>query len=269
MIKDISFGKYMPTDSFLHKMDPRFKLVLLIASIVFVFVSSNYFSLALVTVFCFVLIAVSKVRVRLYLANLKPILPIILITSVLSAIYVKTGTVLLSFWKITIYSDSIERIVFMIMRISLLVIFSSILSYTTSPTMLTSAIESLLSPLKYIGLKNAVHTMAMTMTIALRFIPTLIEETEKIMNAQKARGADFESGGLIKRVRALIPILVPLLISSVRRAEELANAMECRCYNGAEGRTRYKLLHFGARDITALVVSAVFLTGIILLNALL
>lgn len=265
----ISFGKFIPTDSFLHKTDPRTKLTMLIASIVFVFLCKNYISLLLMTVFTAALAAISKVRVRMYLSNMKPILPIVIITSVLSAVYVRTGTVLLSFWKISVYSDAVDRIVFMVIRITLLVMLSAVLSYTTSPTSLTAALESLLSPLRFIGLKNAVHTMAMTMTIALRFIPTLIEETEKIMNAQKARGADFESGGLIKRIKALLPILVPLLISSVRRAEELADAMECRCYNGAEGRTRYSKLRLGLRDAVSFAVCAAVFSGVILINVFL
>ena len=269
MLENISFGKFIPLDSFLHKMDPRFKLVLLIAIIVFVFITSNYFSLALILAFSVFLMLASKIKLKMFLSNVKPILPIIIITAILSAIYVKTGDVLVSFWKITIYSDAIERIVFMIIRISLLIIISSLLSYTTSPTSLTSALESLFSPLKYIGLKNAVHTMAMTMTIALRFIPTLIEETGKIMNAQKARGADFESGGILKKVKALLPVLVPLLISSVRRAEELANAMECRCYSGADGRTRYKKLSFGKRDVIATAICVFVFAGVIVLNILL
>ena len=265
MLENISFGKYIPRDSAIHKMDPRFKLILLLAIIIFIFLTSNFFSLGLILLFSIALMLLSKISIKMFLLNVKPILPIIVITSILSAIYVKTG-VAYSIWKITIYSDAIEKIIFMIVRISLLIIISSLLSYTTSPTSLTAALESLLSPLKFIGLKSAVHTMAMTMTIALRFIPTLIEETIKIMNAQKARGADFESGGILKKVKALLPVLVPLLISSVRRAEELANAMECRCYSGAEGRTRYKKLQCGANDIIATIICILVFTCVILLN---
>lgn len=262
----ISFGKYYSTGSVLHRLDPRTKLVLLIASIVFVFLSNNYILLAAVTLFTVCLMLLSKIRLGMYLTNLKPVLPIVMLTSILSALYVKTGRVLFSLWKITVYSDAVDRIVFMVVRIALLVMLSAVLSYTTSPTSLTAALESLLSPLKYIGLKNAVHTLAMTMTIALRFIPTLIDETEKIMNAQKARGADFENGGLIKRIKALLPVLVPLLISSVRRAEELANAMECRCYSGAEGRTRYSKLKLGARDAVAVLASSAVFAATVIIN---
>lgn len=265
MLENISFGKFIPLDSFIHKMDPRFKLVLLLAIIVFIFIASNYFALGLMLVFSICLMLLSKIKIKMFLSNVKPILPIIVITSILSAIYVKTG-VAYTFWKITVYSGAFEKIIFMVIRISLLIIISSLLSYTTSPTSLTSALESLFSPLKYIGLKNAVHTMAMTMTIALRFIPTLIEETIKIMNAQKARGADFESGGVLKKVKALLPVLVPLLISSVRSAEELANAMECRCYSGADGRTRYKKLQFSKIDIIATIISLFAFAGVALLN---
>lgn len=265
MLENISFGKYIPLNSVIHNMDPRFKLVLLLSIIVFIFLANNFLSLGLMLIFSLLLMILSKISIKMFLQNVKPILPIIILTSVLSAIYVKTG-IEYNIWIITIYSDAIEKIIFMIVRISLLIIISSLLSYTTSPTSLTSALESLLSPLKLIGLKNAVHTMAMTMTIALRFIPTLIEETIKIMNAQKARGADFESGGIIKKVKALLPILIPLLISSVRRAEELANAMECRCYSGADGRTRYKKLQFGKIDISASIFCVIIFSGVILLN---
>lgn len=266
MMSSITFGKYVPGHSILHRLDPRYKIILLIASIVFLFLTANYISLAWMLLFTVTAMILSRIPLKMYLSNLKPILPILILTSILSALYVKTGRILVEFWAIKIYSDCIERIVFMLMRILLLIILSAMLSYTTSPTSLTSAIESLLSPLRWIGLGGAVHIMAMTMTIALRFIPTLIEETAKIMNAQKARGADFESGGLIKRVKALLPVLVPLLISSVRRAEELANAMECRCYNGAVGRTRYKRLHFAGRDLAALLITAAIFACVILWN---
>lgn len=266
MFSDISFGNYLPTNSVLHRLDPRYKIVLLIATIVFLFLTKTYLSLGLMALYVIVLMLFSKIPVRMYLANLKPILPILILTSVLSALYVKTGRIICEFWVITVYSDAIERIVFMLGRILLLIIVSAMLSYTTTPTSLTAALESLLSPLSRIGLRSGVHIMVMTMTIALRFIPTLIDETGKIINAQKARGADFESGNLFRRVKALVPILVPLLISSVRRAEELANAMECRCYHGAEGRTRYKRLHSSRRDFVATFLTALILCGILFLN---
>lgn len=263
MLKDITFGQYFESKSFLHKTDPRIKIILMIALIVFIFISKNMFSLGFATLCTFFIIAISKVPIKMYLKNMKAILPILIFTAIINLFYGEGGTVLLSFWKLSITTDGVYRSVFMALRIVLLIFISSILTYTTTPNDLTDAIESLLSPLKFIGLKSAVHTLAMMMTIALRFIPTLIEEAEKIMNAQKARGADLESGGLIDRVKALIPILIPLLISSVRRAYELAEAMECRCYNGGEGKTRMKQMKLSVTDFIAsgfvIIVCAVIL----------
>ncbi len=269
MLKDITFGQYYEGSSFIHKLDPRTKLLLLIAVIVFIFVSQNAFSLALCGLFILFVLSVSKVPIKLYLKNIKAILPIVIFTTIINMIYGKGGTVLVEFWKITITTGGIARALFMAFRIILLILFSSVLTYTTTPNDLTDAIENLLSPLKFIGLKSAVHTLAMMMTIALRFIPTLVEETEKIMNAQKARGADLENGKLLERIKALIPILIPLLISSVRRAYELAEAMECRCYNGGEGRIRMKQLRYSALDLYALAACILLLLGVISLNILL
>ena len=204
----------------------------------------------------------------MYLKNIKAIIPIILITALLNVFYTSGGKVLVDWWIFTITTDGIYRASFMALRIVLLILSSAVLSYSTSPTSLTGAIESLLSPLKFIGLGGAVHTMAMTMTIALRFIPTLIEETQKIMNAQKARGADLDSGNLVKKVKALLPILIPLLISSVRRAYELAEAMECRCYQGGAGRTKMKLLRYTRNDLLTFFIGAVLVVGVIVLRQL-
>lgn len=266
MMSDITFGQFVDTNSFLHKLDPRTKLLSLIGFIVFVFVAGNFISLGLLAVLLFVCIFVSKIPLNMYLKNLKAILPIIIITALLNVFYTDGGKVLIDWWIFTVTSGGVYRAVFMAVRIILLILSSAVLSYSTSPTSLTGAIESLLKPLKLIGLGNAVHTMAMTMTIALRFIPTLIEETEKIMNAQKARGANLDSGNILKRVKALLPILIPLLISSVRRAYELAEAMECRCYNGGEGRTKYRLMHYRSVDLTAAVVLITVFAGVILIN---
>ncbi|MBE6799249.1 MAG: energy-coupling factor transporter transmembrane protein EcfT [Ruminococcaceae bacterium] len=266
MINDITFGQFIDTNSKIHKLDPRTKLLLLIVFIVFIFVSNNFLSLGLTVVLVVAAMLLSKIPVKMYLRNIRSILPIIIITSLLNMFYSGGGKVLVDWWIFTITSAGISRSVFMTLRIVLLILISAVLSYTTSPTALTGAIESLLKPLKWIGLGNAVHTMAMVMTIALRFIPTLIEETQKIMNAQKARGADMETGGIIKRVKALLPILIPLLISSIRRAYELAEAMECRCYNGGTGRTKYKLMRYSHRDVVAAVVSTVVFAGVIVLN---
>lgn len=266
MMSDITFGQFIDTNSLLHKLDPRTKLLSLIAFIVFVFVAGNFISLGLLAVLLFVCIFISKIPLKMYLKNLKAILPIIIITALLNVFYTDGGEVLIDWWIFTVSTGGIYRAIFMAVRIILLILSSAVLSYSTSPTSLTGAIESLLKPLKLIGLENAVHTMAMTMTIALRFIPTLIEETEKIMNAQKARGANLDSGNILKRVKALLPILIPLLISSVRRAYELAEAMECRCYNGGEGRTKYRLMKYSGVDITAGVILITVFTGVILIN---
>ncbi len=266
MLNDITFGQFIDTNSTVHKLDPRTKLLLLIAYIVFIFVAGNFVTLGLLTVSLIAVIFLSKIPLKMYLKNIKTVLPIIILTAVLNMFYTADGNVLFKFWIITITAGGISRAIFMAVRIILLILASAVLSYSTSPTSLTGAIESLLKPLSLIGLKNAVHTMAMTMTIALRFIPTLIEETGKIMNAQKARGADLESGSLIRRIKALLPILIPLLISSVRRAYELAEAMECRCYNGGEGRTKFRQMKYSSSDIIAFIIFAVLLGALIVLN---
>lgn len=268
MLKDITFGQYFEGNSVLHKTDPRIKIILMVWLIVFIFASGNAFALALSTLFVLAVLFISGIKFKMYLKNMKAILPVLIFTAIINIFYGEGGTVILSFWRLTITTGGIYRSVFMALRITLLIFISSVLTYTTTPNDLTDGIESLLSPLKFIGLKNAVHTLAMMMTIALRFIPTLIEEAEKIMNAQKARGADLESGGLVKRVKALIPILIPLLISSVRRASELAEAMECRCYNGGEGKTRMNQMKLSATDFYVSVFSFCFGAAIIVLNIL-
>lgn len=266
MLKDITFGQYYQTKSVVHKCDPRIKLLLMIAFIVFLFVANNAFSLLFSAVAVASVIILSKVPLKLFLKNLKAIWMILLFTAIINLFYGNGGEVLLTVFGLKIMTGGIYRAFFMGLRIILLIFISSVLTYTTTPNSLTDGLESLLSPLKYIGLKNAVHTFAMMMTIALRFIPTLIEEAEKIMNAQKARGADMENGKLTERVKALIPVLIPLLISSVRRAYELAEAMECRCYNGGEGKTRLRQLRLSVTDLFAVVYIAIFGAGIILLN---
>ena len=267
MLKDITFGQYIETGSIVHKADPRVKIVLLILAVVFIFVSQNMYALLLSLLFVLVVALVSKVPIKMYFKNLKAILPIVILTSLINMFYGdESSGVLFNLWKLTVTYDGIYRAIFMALRIVLLIIISSSLTYTTTPNDLTDAIESLLSPLKFLGLKNAVHTLALMMTIALRFIPTLVEEAGKIMNAQKARCADLESGTIIERIKALIPILIPLLNSSIRRAFELAEAMECRCYNGGEGRVRMKQMKCGARDIFAAAACIVFCAGVIFLN---
>ena len=258
-MSNVTFGQFIDTNSFVHKLDPRAKLLFLIAFIVFIFIAGNFISLGLLCLVLVTSMIASRIPVKMYLKNIKAIIPIILITALLNVFYTSGGKVLVDWWIFTITTNGIYRASFMALRIVLLILSSAVLSYSTSPTSLTGAIESLLSPLKFIGLGGAVHTMAMTMTIALRFIPTLIEETQKIMNAQKARGADLDSGNLVKKVKALLPILIPLLISSVRRAYELAEAMECRCYNGGKGRTKFRVMKYSARDlVVAIGLCAIF-----------
>ena len=266
MLKDITFGQYYESRSLIHRIDPRIKIVLMIVFIVFIFMSKNFYSLGFTLLVTLFIILLSKVPLKMYFKNMKAILPVLIFTAIINLFYGEGGKVILSFWIIEISTAGIYKSIFMALRILLLIFVSSALTYTTTPNDLTDAIENLLSPLKFVGLKSGVHTLAMMMTIALRFIPTLIEEAEKIMNAQKARGADLESGGLLERVKALIPILIPLLISSVRRAYELAEAMECRCYNGGEGKTRMKQMRLSFLDFEAVVAMLLFCVMIIFLN---
>ncbi len=266
MIKDITFGQYYKAESPVHRMDPRMKLSLLVLMIVFLFLAKNAWGMILSAVFVLAVIFLSRAPFKMYIKNMKPILFILVFTSLLNLFYTTTGTTVLKYGIIHITTGGIYRAVFMSVRIILLISLSSVLTYTTTPNDLTDGIERLLSPLRFIGLKNAVHTLAMMMTIALRFIPTLVDETDKIMNAQKARGADIESGGLLSRIKALIPILIPLLISSIRRAYELAEAMECRCYNGGEGRQRMKQMRLKSSDILSLIFCIIVCLGILVLG---
>lgn len=268
MLKDITFGQYFDAKSPIHKMDPRAKLLLMISVIVIIFVSQNFYALGLTAFFIIFTALLSRVGIKRYLKNLKAVLPILIFTAIINLFYGDTGRLLVAFWGLEIRTSGLERAAFMGLRIILLIFISSVLTYTTTPNDLTDAIERLLSPLRVIGLGSAVHTLAMMMTIALRFIPTLIEEAEKIMNAQKARGADLESGNLLQRVKALIPILVPLLISSVRRAYDLAEAMECRCYNGGEGKTRMKQMKLKKVDLVSVIFTVLLIAAVVTLNIL-
>lgn len=264
MVKDITIGQFFPGKSIVHKLDPRTKIVLTMALIIIVFFCQNIFSLLLMILFVAAVNLISKIPVKIVLKGIKPILIIVIFTAVLNLFYTDDGRVLAEFWIFKITDQGIETAIFMSIRIVLLIVTSSLLTYTTSPTQLTDALERLLSPLKWI--KVPVHSIAMMMTIALRFIPTLVEEIERIMNAQKARGADMENGNLIKRAKALVPVLIPLFISSFRRAGDLAFAMECRCYDGGQGRTRMQTMKFAWRDLGALIAVAILITGIVLLN---
>ena len=264
MLTDITIGQYFPGNSLLHKMDPRAKLILTFAYIVAVFVPRNWAGLSLAVAFLVMSVWLSHLPLKLIFKSQKPILPLIVFTSIINIFYVRDGLVLVDWWIIHITLQGVVTAVFIAVRILCLIAGSSLLTYTTSPTALTDALERLMKPLKFLHVN--VHELAMMMTIALRFIPTLIEETDKIMSAQKARGADMESGGLMQRIKALIPILIPLFVSSFRRAYELAMAMECRCYRGGDGRTRMKQLHLAGRDTACLVVMAMLVTALILLN---
>ncbi|MCC8196610.1 MAG: energy-coupling factor transporter transmembrane protein EcfT [Ruminococcus sp.] len=264
MIKDITIGQYFPGNSVLHRLDPRIKLLLTVLYIVMLFSASGFAGLGIGIVFLVFAFAISGIPIKMMLKGIKPILPVIIFTGILNLFFISTGDVIFSLGFIKITDDGLSTMIFMAVRIIFLICGTSLLTYTTSPIALTDAIERVLSPLKVFHFPA--HEIAMMMTIALRFIPTLIEETDKIMSAQKARGADFESGSIINRAKALIPVLIPLFVSAFRRAEELALAMECRCYRGGEGRTRMKQLKTTHLDYIALAVTALFLVLIILAN---
>ncbi len=267
MLNDVTFGQYYPAKSFVHNMDPRAKLLLVIAYIVSIFIANNFFGLILVTLGLVFFILLSRVPFGRVLRSIKMILFLIIFTAILNLLFYAGGEddiVLAEWWIITISWQSIINTIFLAMRLLLLVLGTAILTLTTTPVALTDGIESLLKPLKYI--KVPVHELALVMSIALRFIPTLMEETNRIVAAQKARGANFETGGLIKRAKAMIPVLIPLLVSAFRRAEDLGDAMDARCYSGAKGRTKYKKLTFTWRDLLGLLFFAALITGIVLLN---
>ncbi|NLL62806.1 MAG: energy-coupling factor transporter transmembrane protein EcfT [Ruminococcaceae bacterium] len=264
MIRDITIGQFFPGNSIIHKMDPRMKLVLTFLYIVVIFMCKNFWSLGLMVASLIITVALSKISVKTILKSIKPIVILTVFTAIINIFYVNTGEVLVKWAFIKITTGGIFTAIFMVIRIVALVIASSLLTYTTSPTLITDAIERLLSPLKFMS--NSVHTIAMMMTIALRFIPILIDEFEKITNAQKARGADLETGTLIERAKALIPIFIPLFITSFRRAYELAFAMECRCYHGGEGRTRMKQMKLEIRDVFCGLFIMLTTVGVVLLN---
>ena len=260
MLRDITIGQHFPGNSILHRCDPRLKLVGTIAYIVVLFVAANPVGIALSIALLAFLYSVAKIPFKMILKSLKPIVPVIIFTAVLNLFFLTGETPLFHWWIFTIYPEGVRYAILMAVRVMALIAGTSLLTYTTSPIVLTDAIENLLRPLG--KLHFPVHELAMMMTIALRFIPTLIDETEKIMNAQKARGAMLDTGSFMQRVKALVPILIPLFLSAFRRADELAMAMECRCYHGGEGRTRLKVLKFGKEDVLCAVVLTILL-GII------
>lgn len=263
-MRDVSFGQYYPTSSFVHKCDPRTKILLLIAYIVAIFTAKNFWGLG-VCAFAFLCVVwASKIPFGKILRSIRGILFLLIFTALLNLFFYSDGKVLFKLGFIKITQGGVYFTVFLAVRLILLVATSSILTLTTTPVSLTDGLESLLSPLKWI--RFPVHELALIMSIALRFIPILSDETARIMNAQKARGADFETGGLVKRVKAVIPVLVPLLISSVRRADELGEAMDARCYAGSKNRTKYKKLTFGWRDLFAVLFISLVLAGVIVLR---
>ncbi len=264
MIKDITIGQYFPGKSVIHKMDSRVKLLLDLVYLVMLFVAQSFTGVILGLLFMVICYIVSGIKLKMIIKSIKPILPLMIFTAILNMLFIGGEEPLFQWWIISIYPEGIRTACFMLLRIISLIVGMSLLTYTTSPIMLTDAIERLLSPLKKV--RFPVHELSMMMTIALRFIPTLIEETDKIMSAQKARGAEIDSGGVIKRAKSLVPILIPLFVSAFKRANELATAMECRCYKGGEGRTRMRQLKIAPRDITATLIMLAMLAAVIVLN---
>ncbi len=262
---DVAFGQYCEGNSILHRLDPRAKILMSLLYIVAVFLAKNVWAFAALTVFALTLIALSGIKPKIIIRGLKPVLFIMVFTAVINIFWYRGTTLLAHFWIISIYLEGIFNAILIVLRVVLLIAGTSvILTYTTTPLSLTDGLESLLSPLAKI--KVPVHEFSLMMTIALRFIPTLIEETGKIMDAQKARGASFSEGGLIKRAKALIPVLVPLFASSFRRADELAVAMECRCYRGGKGRTRMNVLHATFKDVAAVILIVALGVGLVFIN---
>ena len=266
MIKDITIGQFFPGNSVLHRMDARVKILLTGAFIAMLFAAKSIEALSVGILFTLAAFLFSKIPLKMMGKSLKPIIPVIVFTALINLFFIRTGDLLWEWKFIKLTKDGVDTSLFMVIRIICLICGSSLLTYTTSPIDLTDAIEKLLSPLKKI--KVPVHELAMMMTIALRFIPTLIEETDKIMSAQKARGADMETGNILQRAKALIPILIPLFVASFRHAEELALAMECRCYHGGEGRTRMKQLRMSILDLWGSLFCVVFLAGVIVINTI-
>ena len=262
-LKDITLGQYFPGNSLLHRFDPRSKILFTVLFIAAIFLCKGLVSYGITLLILLMMIGISKVQPRVFLKGMKPVVFIVVCTAILNLFYT-SGTVLWSWGILKITEEGIWKAGFMVLRILMLIACTLLLTYTTSPILLTDGLEKLLRPLK--KLNFPVHELAMMMSIALRFIPTLIQETDKIISAQKARGADFDSGNLIQKAKALIPILIPLFISSFRRAEELAIAMECRCYHGDEGRTSLRQLHYAGRDYGLIVFSIALCAGIVVLR---
>lgn len=260
MLKDITLGQYFPGDTVIHRLDPRTKILIIIAYIVLTFSIQNFLGYGILAIFVGGCILSSKIPPKFVIKGLKPILLFIVITALFN-LFLTEGEPIFSWWIFTVTKEGLYFASFMVLRLVFLILGTSLLTLTTSPISLTDGLEQLLNPFRKIGVPA--HELAMMMSIALRFIPTLMEETDKIIKAQSARGADFDSGNLIRRAKAMIPILIPLFISAFRRADELATAMECRCYRGGENRTRLKQLKYGKTDALAWLV--VILLGVVLI----
>lgn len=276
MLKDITLGQYFPGDSVIHRLDPRAKMILSVFYVVALFCAHNVLSFVLLTAVAVLVVLLSRIPIMTVLRGLKPIVFILIFTAAMNLFLISSAEeapllewkiAAIPWFRITIYRVGILRAIFTALRVLLLLAVSSVfLTYTTSPITLTDALEDLMKPLRV--LRVPVHDIAMIITIALRFIPTLVEETDKIMNAQKARGADFASGSLVHRAKALIPVLVPLFVSSFKRADDLAIAMECRCYRGGEGRTKLNELHYAVRDLLAILLVILLFALVLLINYL-
>ena len=264
MLKDITLGQYFPGDTIVHRLDPRTKLILMIVYITALFMAKGFLAYVFMFTVLIICLALSRIKPKAVLRGLRPVFIIIIITVILNIFFIRGETILFQYRAIVITQEGVLNAVFMASRLMMLIISTFLLTYTTSPITLTDGLERMLSPFKKI--KLPVHEFSMMMSIALRFIPTLIEETDKIMSAQKSRGADFETGGLIKRAKAILPLIIPLFISAFRRADELATAMESRCYHGGEGRTKMKVLKPAVRDYAALLCGAMIITAVVLLG---
>ena len=267
MLSGVTIGQYYPGNSVIHKLDARMKIVLTLILMVSIFLCKSYIELGVCLVTTLAVVLLSRLSIKVILKGIKPIIIIVIITAILNLFY-GTGDPIVQFWVFKITEKGINNAIFMAFRVMLLVITGLMLTYTTTPTRMTDAIESLLKPL-HTAFKLDVHSFAMTMTIALRFIPTLVEEVDKIMSAQISRGADMESGGALKRVKAIVPVIIPLFVSSFRRANELAYAMDCRCYRGGEGRTKMNAMRLEGRDYIALAVVLLYFAAIIAMKIVL
>ena len=266
MLKDITMGQFFPGDSIVHRLDPRTKLIMVVLYIAALFTAKSYVSYLAMAAFLIISVRISTIKFKMLFKGLKPLIIVIAFTAILNLFFTTGEHVILQLWRIKLTWEGVRTAAFMMVRLVMLIMGTFLLTYTTSPISLTDGLERIMNPLKKI--KVPVHELAMMMSIAMRFIPTLVEETDKIMSAQKARGADFETGSIFERAKALLPVMVPLFISAFRRADELAVAMESRCYHGGEGRTRMNVLHMEKRDWITLVIGVLVLAIIVVLNIL-